>query len=494
MAGIMIGAAASGSGKTMLACGLLELLKRKGLWPMAFKCGPDYIDGLFHRQVLHVEGGNLDSFFETPEHMREKLSRVSAEHFVVAEGVMGYFDGLGGISTEGSTFEVAGLLKLPVILVVDARGSSLSLAAQVQGFLHFPAKLPGGESRRLNGIAAVIFNHMSPMMYPRLKKLTEELTGVPVAGFVPELPFLKVESRHLGLVLPGEIEGLKRQIEQLADSLEENVDWKMLVRIGEGEGEKPRRGDAEPGEAGSEAQNAGTGLCESSPAILAISRTVSSHPAFRLGVAWDEAFCFYYRDNLELLERLGAELVYFSPIHDERPPAGLAGLLLGGGYPENFGEALSQNSFMRQAILALAAQGMPVLAECGGYLYLLEQLEGSDGQTHPMAGIFAGKGYRKGKNSHFGYIQLNALTDTAYLKVGETVRGHEFHYWDCICEEASFRMRAAKPVGGRSWPCIRTYKRVMAGFPHLYYPSCPQLAGRFGEACRAFAAEGLRCT
>ena len=161
MAGIMIAAPSSGSGKTMITCGLLELLKRKGIEPWAFKCGPDYIDGLFHRQVLNVEGGNLDSFFETPEHMGEKLARVSREHFVVAEGVMGYFDGMGGISTEASSFEVAGLLGLPVVLVVDARGASLSLAAQIQGFLTFPAALPQGQSRPKNGIAAIIFNHMS---------------------------------------------------------------------------------------------------------------------------------------------------------------------------------------------------------------------------------------------------------------------------------------------------------------------------------------------
>ena len=492
MAGIMIAAPSSGSGKTMITCGLLELLKRKGIEPWAFKCGPDYIDGLFHRQVLNVEGGNLDSFFETPEHMGEKLARVSREHFVVAEGVMGYFDGMGGISTEASSFEVAGLLGLPVVLVVDARGASLSLAAQIQGFLTFPAALPQGQSRPKNGIAAIIFNHMSPMMYPRMKKLTEELTGIPVAGCVPELPFLKVASRHLGLVLPGEIENLREQMRQLADSLEKHLDWELLVRIGEGAARPGLLPGAEPGDQGDQLFDAGApvrsgSLSEAGQAARPDMPFTAGFSPFRLGVAWDETFCFYYSDNLELLKALGAQLVYFSPLHDRQLPEKLDGIILGGGYPENYAAKLSANKSMGQDIVRMAKQGMPMLAECGGYLYLLQELEGSDGRVYPMAGVFPGKGYRKGKNSHFGYIRLEPVRETIYLKEKETIKGHEFHYWDCQCQEASCDMEAVKPVGGRSWPCIRTYKQVMAGFPHLYYPSCPQLARRFGEACRTFA-------
>lgn len=469
MAGIIIGAPASGSGKTMITCGLLELFKRKGLSPWAFKCGPDYIDGLFHRQVLQVEGGNLDSFFETKEQLRGKLARAMENHFVVAEGVMGYFDGLGGNSTKASTCEVAAITGLPAVLLVDARGASLSLIAQIQGFLNFSADVDERLTRPGNGIQAVIFNRLSPAMYPRMREQLERFTGVKAAGFVPELPFLKVGSRHLGLVLPEEIPEIRQQMERLADALEQSVDWQILVRLGENVPDFRKKLD--------------TNMCSD---IKSLKEKSSS---FRLGVAKDEAFCFYYQDNLTLLEKAGAELVPFSPIHDKKLPENLDGLLLGGGYPENHGAALEANEGLRREIREAAEGGMPILAECGGYLYLLEQLEGSDGRDYAMTAVFPGKGFRKGKNSHFGYITVSSEADTPYLKRGEEIRGHEFHYWERQGEETALVMQAGKPAGSRSWPCMQVKNKVQAGFPHLYYPSCPEFAKRFSEQCRMFANE-----
>lgn len=204
-----------------------------------------------------------------------------------------------------------------------------------------------------------------------------------------------------------------------------------------------------------------------------------------------KAFCFYYRDNLEEMEAVGAEIVYFSPLHEDKLPEGLDGLLIGGGYPENYAAELSENTAMRQAVALAAAQGMPILAECGGYLYLLEELEGLDGVFYPMTGIFEGKGCRKGKNSRFGYVALAAEQDTPYLLRGEEIKGHEFHYWDCRTADSSWQMRAVKPVGKRTWPCMRVCGQVMAGFPHLYYPSAPLLwsgfPGRAGDLALLFA-------
>ena len=452
MAGVMIAAPGSGSGKTMVTCGLLTLLKRKGYNPAAFKCGPDYIDGLFHRRVLGVENGNLDSFFETGTHMRQKLSRGMERHFVVAEGVMGYFDGLGGSTTRASSWEVAHILDLPAVLVVDARGASVSLAALIKGFLEFERSM-GSQ------IKAVIFNRMSPMLYPRIRELVERETGIRAAGFVPELDFLKVGSRHLGLVLPEEIAGLREQMNRLGKCLEETIDWEFLEELG---AEKEERDALE--EENTEA-------------------SCTAAFSFRLGIAMDEAFCFYYQDNLRLLERLGGELVYFSPIHDRSLPEQLDGLILGGGYPELYCEALSLNESMRESVKKAAEGGLPVLGECGGYLYLLEELEAEDGRIWPMTGVLKGKGYKKGKNSRFGYIGVEAEKDRLYLKPGEQIRGHEFHYWDCEVLEEEWVMRAKKPVGNRSWPCIRIKNQVMAGFPHLFYPSCPAFAVRFAKAC-----------
>ena len=448
----MITAASSGSGKTMITCGLLELFKRKGLNPLACKCGPDYIDGLFHKQVLELEGMNLDSYFEAPEELRDKYSRLSKGHLPVVEGVMGYFDGLGGSTTRASSWEVAHILDLPAVLVVDARGASVSLAAVLKGFLEF--ERPMGSQ-----IKAVIFNRISPMLYPRIRELVERETGIRAAGFVPELDFLKVGSRHLGLVLPEEIAGLREQMNRLGKCLEETIDWEFLEELG---AEKEERDALE--EENTEA-------------------SCTAAFSFRLGIAMDEAFCFYYQDNLRLLERLGGELVYFSPIHDRSLPEQLDGLILGGGYPELYCEALSLNESMRESVKKAAEGGLPVLGECGGYLYLLEELEAEDGRIWPMTGVLKGKGYKKGKNSRFGYIGVEAEKDRLYLKPGEQIRGHEFHYWDCEVLEEEWVMRAKKPVGNRSWPCIRIKNQVMAGFPHLFYPSCPAFAVRFAKAC-----------
>lgn len=468
MAGFMIAAPRSGSGKTMVTCGILELLKRKQKNPFSYKCGPDYIDGLFHRKVLGIEGGNLDSFFEKPEDMRKKLMSISENHFPVVEGVMGYFDGLGGDTTAASSWEAADILDLPVVLVVDAKGASLSLAALIKGFQVFK-----GEGRSFHGdknenhIQAVILNRISPMLYPRMKAVIEKETGILVAGYVPELDFWQVGSRHLGLVLPGEIENLQGQIRQLGDCLEKTLDVDKLLSLVESTKPlEPKMAAADdPGQDRETEDNS------------------YPKPHIRLGVAWDEAFCFYYRDNLEFLKKQGAEILRFSPVHDMHLPEDLDGLLLGGGYPELYGKALEENTTMRNEIRRKAEEDMPVLAECGGYLYLLKELEDENGTSYEMAGVFSGKGFKKGKNSHFGYITVETESDSLYLKAGERIKGHEFHYWESTQDENELKMQAKKPTGKRGWPCVTVKNQVMAGFPHLYYPSMEGFGERFIQAC-----------
>lgn len=464
MPGVLIAAPGSGSGKTMAACGLMALLGRKGWKPAGFKCGPDYIDGLFHRKVLGVESGNLDSFFETPGHLREKYSAVEKGHFVVVEGVMGLFDGLGGISSRSSSYEVARILNLPVILVVDAKGASLSLAAQIQGFMEYMPPDAWGERGKKGNIAGVLFNRMTPMMYGRVKELVEEQLHVPVAGYVPELDFLQVGSRHLGLVLPDEIRGLKEKMEQLADCMEKTVDLGLLAEI------------------------AG-GMDAAAPSTNAPTNASITPSAFTLGVALDEAFCFYYRDNLDAMEQAGATLRYFSPIHDSELPKEVDGLLFGGGYPENHASQLSANVSMRGSVSRAAEKGMPILGECGGYLYLLDKLQSAGGEDYPMAGVFPGRAGRGKSSGRFGYITLFPGRELPYASPGMEIKGHEFHYWNCEVEEGDYCMTARKPVGGRAWLCMRSRENVMAGFPHLYYPSCPELVKRFADRCVEFGKE-----
>ena len=507
MAGVMIAAPKSGSGKTMITCGLLKLLDRRGWNPAPFKCGPDYIDGLFHNQVLGLESGNLDSFFEEPDHMREKISHITPGCFVVAEGVMGYFDGLGGISVKASSWEISQILELPVILVVDAKGASLSLAAQVKGFLEYVPRDEGGkEIKCVSRIGGVLFNRISPMIYGRIKALVEEQLHVPVIGYVPELGFLQVGSRHLGLVLPDEIDGLKEQMERLADCMENTVDLDVLAMVCSGKEKMGQSGFGMPGHRTQPGQ-ADSGMTH--PAQPGQKDSCSAHTPmprcgkdrttsvphtcekstdrkFSLGVALDEAFCFYYRDNLDALERAGARLAYFSPLHDKKIPDGLDGLVFGGGYPENHAGELAAGQSMRDSVAAAAARGMPILGECGGYLYLLDSLQGIDGKDYPMAGVLPGRGFKGDRKGHFGYITLSADGILPYMLPGMEIKGHEFHYWDCECRDEEYSMTARKPAGGRSWRCMRTRGNVMAGFPHLYYPSCPGFAARFADRCIVF--------
>ncbi len=487
MAGFMIAAPRSGSGKTMVTCGILELLKRKQKNPFSYKCGPDYIDGLFHRKVLGIEGGNLDSFFEEPENMRKKLIGISRSHFPVVEGVMGYFDGLGGDTTKASSWEVADILDLPVVLVVDAKGASLSLAALIKGFQVFQGESQSsGKNKNRNHIQAVILNRISPMLYPRMKEAIEKETGILVAGYVPELDFWQVGSRHLGLVLPGEIKNLQRQMRQLGDCLEKTLDVDALLKLGENadaDVREPATAADVDAEGKNKVQTSGKlvgGECFTGEEIA------HSATHIRLGVAWDEAFCFYYRDNLEFFEKQGAEIIRFSPVHDEHLPEGLDGILLGGGYPELYAKSLEENASMRKEIRQKAEGHMPVLAECGGYLYLLEELEDENGTSYEMAGIFSGKGYKKGKNPHFGYITVETENDSLYLKAGEKIKGHEFHYWESTQDENELKMQAKKPTGKRGWPCVTVKNQVMAGFPHLYYPSLEGFGERFIQACDAY--------
>lgn len=460
---LMLAAPGSGSGKTLLTCGFLQVLKGRGFNPFAYKCGPDYIDPMFHRYVLGVPGGNLDSFFLGEQPLCRELLRICKKEdekrqIAVLEGVMGYYDGLGGISEKASSFEVAAITKTPVVLVVDAKKASLSLAALVKGFLSFR------EDSRIRGI---ILNRLSPMLFDRLGPVIEKECGIPVFGYLPESEQYCFESRHLGLFLPEEIRDLRKTIEGLAGELEKTLNIDAMLELAKREsGTWPE--PAQPSESGTRP--------ESEPVILS---SQTGRP--RIGVARDEAFCFYYQENLRLMEELGAELVYFSPLRDQSLPEGLSGLLLGGGYPENYGKELSQNVSMRESVRLAVREGLPLLAECGGFLYLHRSLEGSDGGEYLMSGVLSERAYRTRRLSRFGYITLN-------LPGGETVKGHEFHYWES--ENPGEDWLAQKPVGGRSWRCMYQRDGQIYGFPHLYYPSSPLFLESWLNRCRKWTKDG----
>lgn len=455
---LLFAAPGSGSGKTLLTCGFLEVLKRRGLKPHSFKCGPDYIDPMFHRYVLGVPGGNLDSFFLSEEPLRRELRRVLDNEqedgsIAVLEGVMGYYDGLGGILTAASSYEVACLTETPVILVVDAKGASLSLAALVKGFCSFR------EDSRIKGI---ILNRLSPMLFDRLGPAILKECAVPVLGYLPENTRYCLNSRHLGLFLPDEIKNLRQTIEKLAGQLEKTLDIDAMLEIAEREsGSLERCTEATDGRESGMKRPKKTG-------------------GIRIGVARDAAFCFYYQENLRLMEEMGAELVYFSPLKDTCLPERISGLLLGGGYPENYAKELSKNSAMLASIRLSVLSGIPLLAECGGFLYLHRSLESSGGEEYPMAGVLDSKAYRTARLSRFGYVTLE-------LPGGRTIKGHEFHYWES--EDPGEDWLARKPAGGRAWPCMYQREGQIFGFPHLYYPSNPSFLEDWLLRCSQWTQE-----
>lgn len=457
---IMLAAPKSGSGKTLLTCGLLEVLRRRGLNPIACKCGPDYIDPMFHRYVLGIPGRNLDSFFLPTEGVREVLVDAVREEqagIAVLEGVMGYYDGLGGTETSASSWEIAEITDTPAILVLDCKGASLSAAAMASGFLHF---------RKKSHIAGVILNRVSSMYYERLAAAVEEASGLPVLGYLPESEEYRMESRHLGLFLPGEIDRLRERIGRLADQMEKSI---AVDRVLEVAGMLPLRIENK-GKEKAENESMEAESIAKFPACQ--EQKVTSR--VRIGVARDEAFCFYYQENFRLLEQMGAELVYFSPLRDKKIPDRVDGLLFGGGYPENYARELAKNAAMRESIRRSIAAGMPFLAECGGFLYLHRTLEGSDGKHWEMAGVYPFDAYRTNRLRRFGYVRL--LTSS-----GQEIHGHEFHYWES--EDPGTDWEAVKPTGNRSWHCIHEKGGQIGGFPHLYYASCPDFLRKWLDVC-----------
>ncbi len=451
---ILLAAPCSGSGKTVITCGVLELMRRRNRSCVSFKCGPDYIDPMFHRYVLAVPGYNLDSFFLPPSEVVRLFEEKTREaDMAVIEGAMGYYDGVAGTTSHASAWDIAGLTAAPVILVVDGKKSSLSLVALVKGFLEYE------KDSRVKG---VILNRTSPLMARKLRPLLEDL-GVRLLGAVPQCEEADWESRHLGLTLPGEQDRLREKVKALADRLEPCLDVEGILKLAE----------SAPPVGGSP----GTVPCLP-PAVHTQNtgqpRKSGITEIRRVAVARDEAFCFYYQENLDLLESLGWELIPFSPLKDHHLPGpGLTAILLGGGYPELYAKELSENQAMLEAVRTAYGQGVKLLAECGGFLYLHETLEGADGRSCPMAGIIKAAAYRTEKLSRFGYISL-------YDRQGNQVaRAHEFHYWDSTLPGTD--LKAVKPLSARTWDCMYVTRQLIAGFPHLYYGSNPRWIREFLE-------------
>ena len=441
---VLFAGTSSGCGKTTAVTAVLTLLKRRGIGVTAAKCGPDYIDPLFHEAVLGVPSFNLDPFFCGGNLLRSLLAE-NGGSLCVAEGVMGYYDGTGAAG-ENSTFAVARETGCPVVLVINGRGASLSLLAILEGFLRF---LPD------SGIRGVLFTGVTAMTYALLKKWTEARFGgeIAVVGYIPRLPEdCLLTSRHLGLVTPGEVADLAEKLDKTADLCRDTVDIDALLALAE---------SAHP--------------LEYDPPEIPRMGSV------RIAMARDDAFCFYYRDTLRLLEKMGAEIVPFSPLADEAVPDGADGLLLFGGYPELHAETLERNEQARESVRRAVSSGMPTIAECGGFQYLGTSLEG-----HRMCAVLPHDSENTGHLVRFGYCTLEAQTPGLLGPAGTTLPAHEFHYYDSTENGADFR---ASKQSGRSWTCGVHTESLYAGYPHLLLPASLSAAEAFYQKCLAYQGE-----
>lgn len=431
---VMFSATRSGSGKTTVTCGVLAALKKQNIKVQAYKCGPDYIDPMFHRTVLGIDTGNLDTFFADAGAIGRILARDTKDaELIVMEGVMGYYDGVGGATTMASSYELSKVTKTPVVLIVDAKGASVTLAAIIRGIMEY---------KKDSRIVGVILNRVSPMFYSRIKHVIETECGIPVLGYLPEDASFAVPSRHLGLLQPDEMQKQRDWVETVAKAARKTIDIDGILEIA---------AQAEM----LQIQKA-TGETEK-----------SKFPAgYRIGVARDAAFSFYYRENLRMLEDMGATLVYFSPLTDAHVSE-VDALIFGGGYPELYAKQLYENQSMRASVWQALEAGMPCHAECGGFLYLGKSLADAEGNVYEMVGFLDGAGFRTERLQRFGYVELAPQEADAFA-VNTVLRGHEFHYWDSTdCGDACL---AWKPLSKqKTYPCMVKKKGTFAGFPHLYY-------------------------
>lgn len=452
---VLIGAGASNSGKTIFTSVLLHHFLLEGKNIIGYKCGPDYIDPMYHKRISGVECRNLDPFFLEEDKMKSVLLKQPDCDLAVLEGVMGYYD--GGAECELSTYEVARRTKTPAVLLVDAKGCAMSSLAAAAGYCSFM------EDSEIKG---VIFNRMSSGTYAQLQKMhMAKQMKFALLGYIPKLPKeCEMESRHLGLVTAEEVDHLQEKIALAHEKMKDTVDWKAIWSIARQAGELSVEEQKTVTPYGTKAE---------------LQCDTPSKPV--VAVAKDEAFCFYYEDNLDLLLENGLEISYFSPLRNEPVPREACGIYLGGGYPELYAERLASNEVTKQSIRALWQKKIPCIAECGGFLYLQESMEGKE-----MCGVLPGESMNTGHTVRFGYVTLTAGEDSLLFAAGDQIRGHEFHYFDTTQNGSGL---VAEKLNHTKYACSVTGDTLYAGFVHLSFRSLEKCAKRFADKCSEYMRE-----
>ncbi|MDO8567314.1 MAG: cobyrinate a,c-diamide synthase, partial [Dehalococcoidales bacterium] len=438
----------SGVGKTTIATGLMGLLRRHGHKVQPFKTGPDYIDPTYHTWATGEMSRNLDTWLLSPDAVTELFARAAAgKDIAVIEGVMGLYDGHSGVSDEGSTAELAKLLNVPVILVVDSRKGARSLAAIVSGYQSFDNKV---------NICGVILNGIGSDGHLKMcREAIEHYNRIPVLGYLRRRDYLALPERHLGLIPTVEGHAPDQFLERLVSECEATFDTAAIMRLAEKAVTPPARNGLFPAE--------------------------RQAPVTTIAVARDKAFSFYYQDSLDILAAWGAELAFFSPMVDTSLPPDTSGIYIGGGFPELYGDELAANSAMRTAIKSASKQGMPIYAECGGLMYLGQSLRDLGGKDYPMAGVLSLQSRIDTPHLNMGYRTIEALSDGPLLRRGETVRGHEFD-WSVLSQDSD-GMNAYRIIGSERREGFQT-GNILASYIHLHLASKVSMAQRFIEQCR----------
>lgn len=439
---ILISAVHSGSGKTLFTMGFLRLLQNKGLNVSSFKCGPDYIDTTFHKKALNLPCRNIDLFLSDINTVKNILSE--SNNIAVIEGVMGFYDGIA-YSSDASSYDISVQTDTPVILIIDAKGKAATLKALIYGMLHY----------KKNNIKAVILNRIPKQSYDVFKKIIEEELNVKVAGFLPEIKEINLKSRHLGLITAEEIKNIEEVINKTADTINECVDVELLLDI-----------------------------AKSAKPLIYDKLDIEYVGKCKIGIAYDEAFCFYYEDNIKVLEKMGAEIIYFSPLYDKEIPKNVQGLIFYGGYPEIYAEKLSANKSFIASLQKAYKNNIPLIAECGGYMYISKGID-----NIPCACLIESSSVMTNRLQNFGYINVLPEKDSLLLKKDEVIKAHEFHY--SKMEQESCHCKMEKPNSSKNWKGARLEDNLYAGYPHLYYLGNTNIAKRFIEKAVNYKADNV---
>jgi cobyrinic acid a,c-diamide synthase len=445
---IVIAGTGSGVGKTTLTIGIMAAFKQKGFQVQGFKCGPDYIDPTYHTAVTGRPSRNLDSWMLEHRYVKEICQRASKDADIsIIEGVMGFYDGKNPRNNKGSTAEISQITNSPVVLVVNCKSMARSAAAIVKGFQMLDTSV---------NIIAVIANQVgSEGHYKIVKTAIEQECNIPVVGYMKRESEIEIPERHLGLVPSIERGELDPFFNKLAQLITETVDLDHLYELA---------------------------LTDKLQVEQSDLFSPKGKTKYRIAVAKDAAFNFYYRENLELLEAYGAECVFFSPLQGDDLPSNIDGLYLGGGFPEEYAAQLSQLTAVKESIKNAITNGLPTLAECGGFMYLTEKLNTTDGKSFPMAGIIPGEVTMQTRLAALGYREITSIGENYLLPAGTKARGHEFHYSTFEKQENHAYAYETKGMRGTKQEGYQK-GNLIAGYTHFHFASCPEMVENWLKKC-----------